>query len=131
MPHWLKNIFKTLAVLAALFLVAIIAVTVYISLHKKSILADLTKELNKNLNGGSLAIASMEPTFFSDFPGISLSLKDVVLKDSLWKTHHHTLLEARNFNISVNTFALFRGAIEVNKIGIDQASVYLYTDSSG
>ena len=131
MPHWLKNIFKTLAVLAALFLVAIIAVTVYISLHKKSILADLTKELNKNLHGGSLAIASMEPTFFSDFPGISLSLKDVVLKDSLWKTHQHTLLEAKNFNISVNTFALFRGAIEVNKIGIDQASVYLYTDSSG
>jgi len=131
MPHWLKNIFKTLAVLAALFLVAIIAVTVYISMHKKSILADLTKELNKKLHGGSLAIASMEPTFFSDFPGISLSLKDVVLKDSLWKTHHHTLLEARNFDISVNTFALFRGAIEVNKIGIDQANVYLYTDSSG
>ncbi len=131
MPRWLKIILKTLGVLAGLFLLVIVAVTVYINLHKKTILVNITKELNKNLNGGSLAIADIDPTFFSNFPGVSLSLKDVLVKDSLWKVHHHTLLDSKDFEVSVNLFALFRGAIEINKIDINQASIYLYTDSTG
>lgn len=131
MPRWLKIIFKTLAILIGLFLIIVIALTAYINFHKKYILASITKELNKNLHGGTLTIASMEPTFLSSFPGVSLSLKDVSVRDSLWKVHHHTLLEAREFNISVNTFALFRGTIEVNKIDISNANIYLFTDSTG
>ncbi|RYE16183.1 MAG: AsmA family protein, partial [Sphingobacteriaceae bacterium] len=131
MPRWLKNTLKTLAVIVGLVVIAVVAVSIYISSHKQSILADITKQLNKNLNGGSLSIQSMDPTFLSDFPRISLSLKNVVLKDSLWKVHHHTLLEAQELSISVNTFALFKGTIEIYKVGINKANVYLYTDSTG
>lgn len=131
MPRWLKIIFKTLGVIIGLVVIAIIAVSVYINLNKKSILADITKLLNQNINGGSLSIQSMNPTFFSDLPRISLSLKNVSLKDSLWKVHHHTLLEAQELSISVNTFALFKGTIEIYKVGINKANIYLYTDSTG
>ncbi|MGI4897732.1 MAG: AsmA family protein [Janthinobacterium lividum] len=131
MPRWLKNILKTLVVIVGLVAIAVVAVSLYISSHKNSILADITKQLNKNLNGGSLSIQSMDPTFLSDFPRISLSLKNVVLKDSLWKVHHHTLLEAQELSISVNTFALFKGTIEIYKAAINKANVYLYTDSTG
>lgn len=131
MPRWLKNTLKTIAVLAGLFVLAIVALTIYISFNKKSILADVTKILNKNLRGGSLTVGSMEPTFLSGFPGISLSLKEVVLKDSLWKIHHRTLLEAKELSVSVNTLALFTGTIQIKKIGINNAKIYLFTDSTG
>ncbi len=131
MPRWIKNVLKTIAVLAALPLIALIAITLYISFNKKTILADITKVLNKNLHGGKLTVGGMDPTFLKGFPNVSLSLKDVVLKDSLWEKHHHTLLDARDFNISVNTFALFSGTISINKIAINQANIYLFTDSTG
>lgn len=131
MPRWLKNILKTIAVLAGLLLVALIAITLYISFNKKTIMADVTKVLNKNLHGGKLTVGGMDPTFLKGFPDISLSLKNVVLKDSLWEKHHHTLLDAKDFNISVNTLALFIGTISINKITISQANIYLFTDSTG
>jgi len=131
MPNWLKTVFKILAVIIGLFLIVIIAASAYISFHKKPILDAIIKKLNTNLHGGTLTVANMEPTFLSGFPGISVSLKNVVLRDSLWKVHHHTLLEAGNFNITINPFALFTGAIQINQIGIEHATVYLYTDTSG
>ncbi len=131
MPRWIKNVLKTIAVLAGLLLIAFITATIYISFNKKAILADVTKVLNKNLHGGKLTVGGMDPTFLKGFPNISLSLKDVVLKDSLWEKHHHTLLDAKDFNISVNTFALFSGTISINKVTINQANIYLFTDSTG
>ncbi|MVN20591.1 AsmA family protein [Mucilaginibacter arboris] len=131
MPRWLKTLFKIFAILVGLLLIALVAATSYINFHKQYFLNAIIKELNKNLHGGTLTIASMNPSFLSGFPGISVTLKDVVLRDSLWKVHHHTLLEAKNFNISVNAFALMHGAIKINKMGLDQATIYLYTDSTG
>ncbi|RYE32711.1 MAG: AsmA family protein [Sphingobacteriaceae bacterium] len=131
MPRWLKNVLKTIAVLVVLLFLALVAVTMYISFNKKSILADVTRVLNKNLHGGKLTIGGMDPTFLKGFPNVSLSLKDLVLKDSLWEKHHHTLLQAQDFNISVNTFALFKGTIAINKVTIDRARIYLFTDSTG
>ncbi len=131
MPRWLKNILKTIAVLAGLLLVALIAITLYISFNKKTIMADVTKILNKNLHGGKLTVGGMDPTFLKGFPDVSLSLKNVVLKDSLWERHHHTLLDAADFSISVNPLALFIGTISINKITISQAEIYLFTDSTG
>lgn len=131
MPRWLKIVLKTIAVLAGLLLIALFAITLYISFNKKSILADVTKLLNKNLHGGKLTIGGINPAFLKGFPNVSLSLKDVVLKDSLWENHHHTLLDAKDFNISVNTFALFKGIISIDKVTISQANIYLFTDSTG
>ena len=131
MPRWLKTISKIVAVVAGLLLLALAGASVYVNFHKAKILNAITKELNKNLRGGSLTIASMEPAFLSGFPGISVSLQNVVLRDSLWKIHHHTLLEAKDFGITVNPFALLVGTIQIDKIGINQANIYLYTDSTG
>ena len=131
MPRWLKTILKIVAVVAGLLLLALVGASVYVNFHKAKILNAITKELNKNLRGGSLTVASMEPAFLSGFPGVSVSLQNVVLRDSLWKIHHHTLLEAKDFDITVNPFALLVGTIEINKIGINQANIYLYTDSTG
>ncbi len=130
MPHWLKRSIQIFASLMLLIIVIFIGLAIYVNTHKKELLISITKELNRNLNG-SLTIGGMEPTFLKGFPGVSVSLKKVEIKDSLWSVHHHSLLTATNFGITVNTLALLRGTIEIKKIAIKDAEIYLFTDSTG
>lgn len=130
MPNWLKIVFKTLAVVFGVLIVAFISLAIYVNANKVSLLANVSKELNKNLDG-SLVIGSMEPTLLRGFPGVSLTLNKVELKDKQWSSHKHTLLQARDIRVTINTLGLLRGTVEINKISITDAAVYLFTDSTG
>jgi len=130
MPLWLKRTIQIFSTLILLVIVIFIGLAVYVNVNKKALLVSINKELNKNING-SVTVGAMEPTFLQGFPGVSVSLKNVEIRDSLWKVHHHSLLTAKNFDIAVNAMALLRGTIEIRRISINDAEVYLYTDSSG
>ncbi|QJD98063.1 AsmA family protein [Mucilaginibacter robiniae] len=130
MPKWLKTILKILAVLVGVIVLITLSLTLYITFNKKKVLALVNQELNKNLNG-TITIGDMQPSFFQGFPNVSLTLKNVLVRDKRWPEHHHTLLDAKNFNVGVNTAALLRGAISVNHIDISNAAIDLYTDSTG
>jgi hypothetical protein len=58
-------------------------------------------------------------------------LENVLIRDRRFAEHHHTLLDAKNFDLSVNTAALFTGTISINHIDISNAAIDLYTDSTG
>jgi hypothetical protein len=130
MPRWIKIALKTLAIIIGIIFIAFLGMAYYVNANKKSLLVSITTQLNKNLNG-KLTIESMDPTILRGFPGVSISLKNVVIKDSLWANHKHTLLQAKDFNVSLNTLAVLRGAIEIKKIEITDATIYLYTDTNG
>jgi len=130
MPRWSKITLKVLGILVGLVLIIYTAAAIYVSVNRKELLISITKELNKNLNG-HMTIESMDPTFLSGFPGVSIKLNNVLLKDQQWAQHKHTLLTARELEVAVNTAGLLTGTIEIKKIGIINASVYLYTDSTG
>ncbi len=102
----------------------------YINTHKQEVLASVTAELNESLSG-TLEIGGMDPTFLKGFPRVALRLENVVLKDSLYATHGKVLLKAGYIDISVNTLALMRGAIEIKKATIGNASIKMYTDIQG
>lgn len=130
MPRWSKIALKIFGVLIVLILLLYVGLAVYVNANNKSILAKINKELNKNLNG-SMIIGSMDPAFLKGFPAFSLSLKNVIAKDSLWNNHKHNLLEASDIDIYVNMLGFLRGNIEIGKIGINNATVYVYTDTNG
>jgi hypothetical protein len=130
MSIWLKRLLQVLGSLIVLVIIVFIGLAIYVNIHKKELLVSITKELNRNLNG-NLTVGSMEPTFLKGFPGVSVSLRKVEIKDSLWKIHHHSLLTARDFDIAVNAMALLKGTIEIRRISITDAQIYLYTDSNG
>ncbi|RYD75387.1 MAG: AsmA family protein, partial [Sphingobacteriales bacterium] len=102
----------------------------YISRNKKEILGSILSQLNKNLNG-EITAKSMEPTLLKGFPGVSVSLKDVLLRDSLWSRHKHDLLKAEDIDVSLNVLSLIFGSVNINQITLNNASIYLYTDSTG
>ncbi|RWY46197.1 AsmA family protein [Mucilaginibacter gilvus] len=130
MPKWLKISLKILGALILLFILLAVGVTVYVANNKEKVLAQVIKKLNENLDG-TLTVGDIKPSFFSNFPDVSLALKNVVIRDRQFPKHHHTLLDSKDFNVSVNAGALFRGVISINYIGINNASIDLYTDSTG
>ncbi|HXI00732.1 MAG TPA: AsmA-like C-terminal region-containing protein [Sphingobacteriaceae bacterium] len=121
---------KIIGGLLGLILVVWIGVSLYVRSHKKDLLNMVTKQLNENING-SLTIESMEPELVRGFPGISVSLKNVVLRDSLWENHKHNLLQAKNVYVALDAFSLFNGSPNIKKISIEDAEIYLYSDSLG
>lgn len=130
MKRWLKISLKVLSGLFLLVILTWLAGAFYISRNKKEILSTILAQLNKNLNG-QIKASSMEPTLLKSFPGVSVSLKEVLLRDSLWSQHHHDLLNAGDIDVSLNVLSLLVGNVNINQIAINDASVYIYTDSSG
>ncbi|WP_316823025.1 AsmA family protein [Pedobacter gandavensis] len=130
MPRWSRIALRIFVGLIAFIALIFIGLGLYVNANKKTLLATITEKLNQNLSG-SLSIGSMETTFFKGFPRVSISLRNVVIKDSLWTRHQHTLLDAKDLDVSVNTMALLRGTIEIKKIGINNAKVDLFTDTTG
>ena len=130
MPRWSKITLKILAVLVGVVIALFIVLAIYVQANKKSLLLSINEELNKNLNG-SMVIGSMDPTFLSGFPNVSIRLNNVIIKDSLWQKHRHTLLDAKAMEIAVSPLAMLTGTIQINKISISDSKIYLFTDSLG
>jgi len=126
----IRRILQVLGVLLFLIFAAYAGMAWYINAHKKEMLQSLNGELNKNING-NLTIGDMEPAFLRSLPRLSLNLKNVIIRDSLYEKHKHTFLQAEDFYIAVNALALLHGTVEIKKIDIRNASVDLFTDKNG
>ena len=130
MSRSLKISFKIVIALLAITILTWLGAAYYINHNNKKILATILNQLNSNVNG-IIEVNSMETTFFKGFPGVSVSLKKVLLRDSLWAQHQHDLLNAQDIEVSLNILSLLTGNININKIGINNANIYVYTAKNG
>lgn len=122
-----------LKITGALILCAVVAyggLAFYLHTHKKEVLQKVTESLN-NAISGTLVVGSMETTLIQDFPRISVQLKNVTLRDSLYRQHKHTFLSSGRIGISVNTLALIRGTILVSRIEVADALIDIFMSTDG
>ncbi|WP_231462306.1 MULTISPECIES: AsmA-like C-terminal region-containing protein [unclassified Pedobacter] len=130
MARWLKISLKIVSAIFILIILTWLASAFYISRNKKEILSSILGKLNKNLNG-EITATGMEPTLLKSFPGVSVSLNGVLLRDSLYNQHKHDLLKAQDIDVSLNVLSLIVGDVNINQIAINNASIYIYTDTNG
>lgn len=116
-----------LAILVLLWL----GLALYIRHNKADILQQISDKLNDRLHGGTLVIKDMEPSLVRSFPNVSVALEGVSIKDSLWNTHQHQLLDVARIFVEVNTFSLLRKQLDVRQITLEKGSIHLFTDSTG
>jgi AsmA-like protein len=114
----------------ALLLLAWLLIGGYAMLNRQSLIKKAGTELQKRI-GGEAHIGDIDISFFKHFPNITLHLSKVSLHDSLWEQHHHDLLSVDNIFIRFSFFSLFSGHPRVDKIFLQQGSIYLFTDSTG
>lgn len=130
MSRPIKTILKIAGFALTLVLLLWIGVAAYVTINKKELLATVTSELNSGING-QLTIESMEPALIQGFPGVSVSLKNVLLRDTLYKKHGHNLLKAKEIFLSLNVFSLLQGNTTIQKLKINGGKIYLFTDKDG
>lgn len=130
MPKWLKTLLKSLGALVLLILLLVFGIFLYITYHKDKLLKLVNTELNKQIDG-TVSIGDMSPQFFKQFPDVALGLKNVIIRDKQFTRHHHTLLDAKDFSVSVNAADLVKGIIKINHVDINNATIDLFTDSTG
>jgi len=130
MPKWLKIILKVVAGIIILVILLVVGMVLYVTYNKDKVLKMVSSELNQNLDG-QVTIGDIRPQFFKSFPQFSLELKNVVIRDRRFAEHHHTLLDAKEFYVSLNALSLISGKASINRVDIEEASADLYTDSTG
>lgn len=130
MVRLLKIFARILGIIAIFILLFWIGLAVYVNNHKKELLSSITNQLNASING-TLSAEHIEPTLIKGFPSISVVLNNVVLHDTMYPVHHHNLLEAKKLSIAVNVFSFLTGNTTVENVRIQDANIYLFTDSLG
>ncbi|PST81669.1 AsmA family protein [Pedobacter yulinensis] len=130
MARWLQLSLKIIGGIVLLLLIISVCAGVYISSNREKVLNSLVEKINAGING-KFSARRIDPSFFKGFPNASLSVRDVVLTDSLFNRHRHELLKAADIDVSLDLLSLLAGNFKISSVSINNASVYLYTDSTG
>jgi hypothetical protein len=101
-----------------------------VSSHKAKLITETTEKISENI-GGKIVIGDMGVSMFKNFPYISISILQVKITDSLYAKHGHALFQAEKIYVRINPWKLITFNISVNKVTIQNAGFYLYTDTSG
>ncbi|WP_223255414.1 AsmA family protein [Flavobacterium sp. LM4] len=114
----------------ALVVIASGALSFYFNRNKAEIIAKINTKINENING-KFHIGDFQYKFLTGFPNFTLALKDVELKDNQWNTHKHTLLKANEIEVRLNVWSLLQKEINIHKILINDAQIYVYKAENG
>ena len=130
MPRWLKISLIVVGCILLLPVLLWVGVSVYISSNKQHLLQQITTKFNNRMNG-RLTIRDMDASLIRGFPGVSVSFSDVLLRDSMYSTHHRDLLKAKEVFVSLNAMSLVRGTPTIRNIHIVGGGIHIFVDSTG
>jgi len=102
----------------------------YVLTHRKSIIKQVTEEVSKKING-NISIGDVDISFLSTFPKASVVLHKVIITDSLFSQHHHTFFTGDEIFAELSISRLLKKESPINGFKIQNAAIYLFTDTSG
>lgn len=124
---------QILKVLGVLFLIIGILYTilgVYISSKHDKIVKDLNTKVKEQFVG-DIKIGDLEVRFFKNFPNLTLEVKNVEVKDSLWYQHKKTLLQAERVYAKILPWSLIFTNVNINTITLENTKINLFVDENG
>nr|WP_315220045.1 AsmA family protein [uncultured Flavobacterium sp.] len=114
----------------SLLLMACGGLSIYFNQNKTEIVAKINAKINENING-KFHVGDFQYKFLIGFPNFTLALKEVELKDNNWGSHQHTLLKAREIEARLNIWSLLQNEINIKKIYLNDAQIYIYKAENG
>nr|WP_315146165.1 AsmA family protein [uncultured Flavobacterium sp.] len=102
----------------------------YVSTHHDKLLQEVREIANKNCKG-EVKIGDLEVLFFRGFPNVTIAIKEVTIKDSLWAQHKKTLLKAPSIYAYIQPWAIFVKKIKLDHLSINDAEIQLFVDANG
>jgi hypothetical protein len=102
----------------------------YVSANKAYLIRKSEAEISRLING-SATISDLSVSVFNNFPYLAIELKKIDVRDSLFNSHGHHFFYAERLFLRLNPLKLITANISINKLEVDSASIYLFTDTTG
>jgi hypothetical protein len=125
-----KNIVRGILALIAVLIVLWIGISLYLFYNKNGLIEKVKSQINQQIKG-NVEITDLSAAFFSTFPLLSIQLSGVSIRDSLWHQHKNDFINAESIYIQISLPSLLTGQIKPGKVIVENASLYLFIDSTG
>jgi len=122
-----RIIWISVAGLIALYVLALMVITIIANKEKAKFLVTINNALKENLQGDAV-IKDIELNAWRHFPSIEVRLTGVSLSDTLY---HRPLLSAASISTTIGIFQMLRKNKTVNNIEVKDGVFHLFTDSTG
>lgn len=109
------------------FVLSVMVVFFIAYLKREEIKQNVVLRLNERVNG-TFTVDKINFTIFHHFPDFSITLQQVVLRDS---TDHQAVLTAEKIFLDIGLYALFRKEIKLTALAVNNGSVFLYRGKQG
>lgn len=103
---------------------------VYVNANKKAILQKITNVAAKEING-RVSIGDVQINFFKNFPGVLVSLHEVMITDSMYAQHHHVFFKGEEVVLKMGIAQFIRKNPAIDGLSIANGDFYLFTDTTG
>ncbi|MCW3082287.1 AsmA-like C-terminal region-containing protein [Segetibacter sp.] len=130
MRKFLRYTLKGLAIFFGVLVLVYTIAYIYVVTQKKEIINQIKQEVADKLNG-EVQIGDIGLGFLAQFPSISIKLENVSIRDTLFNQHKHPFFEARRVYASISVVNLIKKNNPLNALQIENANLYIYTDTSG
>ncbi|MBS1604878.1 MAG: AsmA family protein, partial [Bacteroidetes bacterium] len=131
MKKFLRYALRIAGALVCLLLLVWAGLAAYVHFNKARILQKASVEIKAHF-GADIAIGQLDVSRFRHFPSLSIQLSDVTLRDSLWRRHHHDLMNVRTVYADCSLLnSLFSGKVRIGRVFLEHGTVYFYRDSTG
>ncbi|WP_264566365.1 AsmA-like C-terminal region-containing protein [Flavobacterium sp. N3904] len=138
-PFFKKGMVKKMVKWIVFFIIGILLLLMlstaclyyYFSHHKAKIITEINQKIDENIKG-TVTIGDIGYKLFTGFPNFAVTLNNVVVKDSLWAQHKHTLLLAKEVEVHINLKTLYdQDEVDIEKIQINDATVNIFKEKNG
>ncbi len=102
----MKKAFFIIALALGILLIALAALTIYITSNESALKNKLVKAINKRTHGQT-SIGSISTGSSETFPFLSIKITDLVIRDSAYQFHKKDLLSAKNALLRISLLKIF------------------------
>lgn len=126
----LKFLFKGLAWGAGVLVVMYLAICLYVTVNKNSIIRSVSKDLSEKIRG-KVSIGGSELSFFRSFPNVAVLLKDVKVSDSLFRNHGKHFFSGKEVFLRLSVSRLIKKHPPVKGLEVRGAKINVFTNLDG
>ena len=121
-----RRILRVAIVIAGIYLLFLIGLSIYISSSKERLLTFLTQRMKETILG-ELKIDNADITVWRSFPKIGIRLDNVTISDSIY---HRPFLQAKEITAKVGLLDLLGMKVNISSVEVDDAVIHVFTDKN-
>ncbi len=121
---------KILAAVAGVLLFLLFSVAIWIYVNQEAIIKRLTESVEESING-RFEIGSFQFRPFGRYPGLTFSLRNIHLSDSLYQNHNRPFTEISRLDVTLGLETLLNMNISIRNLHIQDGSIFIFTRRDG